>query len=87
MRSEMPLARPHPAVVRHAVISRVRAVPQPAARLFIDHVHLDAAEEVNGALVAAAFPKIEIDPGLVLDQEHPCSLGHSLAQAPGCDPL
>ena len=83
----MPFARLHQPVVRHAVVASVRPIPQPAGQFFIHHVVFDPAQEIDGAFVAATFPVVEINPGLVMDQQHPPAFGHTLTQSPGRDAL
>lgn len=52
-----------------------------------NHVLLDPAQKVNGALLATSFPVSEVDTRLIVDQQNSCAPRHTLAQTLGLDSL
>src|ERR1043166_10091294 len=81
----MSISSHHPTVLAHAVIAGVGVVHQPALQPIEDHVLFDSAQQVDGTLLTAAFPVIEVDACLIIDNQDALSFGHSLAQALGLD--
>ena len=69
------------------MVARILPVPIPARHPFEHLVFLGAAQEIDRAFLAAAFPEGKGDGGLVINHQDPATLGHLLSQPLGFDPL
>ena len=82
-------ARPRhdPPVLGHAAVALVLAIHHPVLQPVLDPAFLGPAQDLHGALVAAAFPAGEVDAGRVMDEEPAPAFGHGMAPAAGFEAL
>ena len=70
-----------------ALVAGVGRVPRTIPDPLEGHVLLGPADEVDGAFLAAPIPVIQIDPGLVIDDQDARPFRHILAEPLWLDPL